>query len=281
MFRATDAEHIFLIATYPMSNQQDDLWNRYTLDPGNTALRDQLIERYLPEVNRCAARTASRVSSPVDQAALCSALQAAVKQCVERWNPHDPSGVTFASWLSFGLRQAGLQEIRRQDPLSRAGRAKQKQRTKIADQLGHELGYRPSQQELDKAWQQAGVSQNGTEHGTVQLNNVQNPRGDMAEAVVASRGDDRGTLAAVLEITAGVAPSPRKVLVFQYVYNLTFQQIASILSVSVTTVHRHRNQALCWIRQNRPHLRWFFESPERAPPPGASTRSGMLSRRYP
>jgi RNA polymerase sigma factor for flagellar operon FliA len=117
--------------------------------PDGAPTRDELIARGLPIVRRVAFRLARRLPPNVDVGDLIGAGNAGLLKAVSAWDmDRTPS---FEAYIEARVRGAILDELRRNDPMTRHGRRKLAEVTKAVRALEARLGRRPEEHEIAEA----------------------------------------------------------------------------------------------------------------------------------
>ena len=115
----------------------------------NLALRNRIVERFLPDVERIAQQMSRRLPASVDPHDLAQAGLAGLFQAIERYD--DSRGVPFRSFLALRVRGAIRDELRASDHLTRRLRCRVARREAALRTLRQELGREPLAAEIAAA----------------------------------------------------------------------------------------------------------------------------------
>ena len=122
------------------------VWEQYKADPGNKALRNRLVENYLPLVKYNGERIWSRLPDGVE---LDDLISAGVFGLMDAINAFDMSrGVKFETYCVPRIRGAMLDELRSMDWVPRLVRSKASKLNEGVKQLETKLGRSPTEVEL-------------------------------------------------------------------------------------------------------------------------------------
>lgn len=108
--------------------------------------RDALIREYAPLVKIIASRLAIRLPSHIDVNDLINAGIIGVIEALDRFDPS--RGVKVETYLSFRIKGAMLDELRRMDWLPRSTREKAKQLEEVHSRVEARLGRTPTEEEI-------------------------------------------------------------------------------------------------------------------------------------
>ncbi len=108
--------------------------------------RDRLVESYLPLVHHIVGRIGSALPPPLDKEDLFGAGVLGLMHAAETYDPS--KGASFKTFAYSAVRGAVLDEIRKQDPLTRSLRERLKDLERSTARLCHELGRQPTREEL-------------------------------------------------------------------------------------------------------------------------------------
>ncbi|MCE5326671.1 MAG: FliA/WhiG family RNA polymerase sigma factor [Planctomycetaceae bacterium] len=123
----------------------EKLWSDFRRS-GDSRLRGQLIERYLPLVTRTAQRLALRLPDSVEVDDLVSAGTFGLIRAVAGYDPR--RGVSFDVYCIPRLRGAMLDELRAMDWVPRGVRSRARSLSRASETLRAALGRAPSDAEL-------------------------------------------------------------------------------------------------------------------------------------
>lgn len=110
--------------------------------------KNRLLEKYLPMVDRIAAKIARNLPNHIDTADLRSIGIIGLMHAVEKYNPEQEQ--TFQAYVALRVRGSILDELRRMDCMPRTSRAKARRLQSAQQELEQELGRSPSDEELRK-----------------------------------------------------------------------------------------------------------------------------------
>src|SRR6187551_3854421 len=123
-----------------------EVWKEFKLDTSNKALRNRLIEQYLPLVKYNGERIWSRLPDGVE---LDDLISAGVFGLMDAINAFDMSrGVKFETYCVPRIRGAMLDELRTMDWVPRLVRSKASKLGEATKQLEAKLGRHPTEIEL-------------------------------------------------------------------------------------------------------------------------------------
>jgi RNA polymerase sigma factor for flagellar operon FliA len=124
------------------------MWSRYG-KTHDVNLRNELVEHFLPRVDRCAADVFAHTRHAVDYNDLYQAGVMGLIDAVESFNPDRK--VKFETYSYYRVRGAILDAIREGDWVPRLVRMRVRQVENIRQPLQSKLGYRPNHEELSAA----------------------------------------------------------------------------------------------------------------------------------
>lgn len=111
--------------------------------------RDELIERYIPLVDRIVNKIARTLPNHIEVEDLRSIGTVGMMHAIERYDPKQEE--TFNGYVALRVRGSILDELRRLDCLPRSSRAKARRLQNVSQQLEQALGRAPTEQELCEA----------------------------------------------------------------------------------------------------------------------------------
>src|ERR1700712_1710648 len=145
-------EDLMAVATMMVTRRQAspeeiaEVWKEFKADPKNKALRNRLIEQYLPLVKYNGERIWSRLPDGVE---LDDLISAGVFGLMDAINAFDlERGVKFETYCVPRIRGAMLDELRTMDWVPRLVRSKASKLEDARKQLEAELGRPPRAEEL-------------------------------------------------------------------------------------------------------------------------------------
>lgn len=123
-----------------------EIWKAYKADPGSTALRNRLVEEYLPLVKYNGERIWARLPDGVELDDLISAGVFGLMDAIDSFDL--TRGVKFETYCVPRIRGAMLDELRTMDWVPRLVRSKASKLQEATKQLETTLGRHPTDQEL-------------------------------------------------------------------------------------------------------------------------------------
>ncbi|HPM80932.1 MAG TPA: FliA/WhiG family RNA polymerase sigma factor [Candidatus Anammoximicrobium sp.] len=123
-----------------------EIWKAYKTDPGNTSLRNRLVEEYLPLVKYNGERIWARLPDGVELDDLISAGVFGLMDAIDSFDL--TRGVKFETYCVPRIRGAMLDELRTMDWVPRLVRSKASKLQEATKQLETTLGRHPTDQEL-------------------------------------------------------------------------------------------------------------------------------------
>jgi len=123
-----------------------EIWKAYKADPDSTALRNRLVEEYLPLVKYNGERIWARLPDGVELDDLISAGVFGLMDAIDSFDL--TRGVKFETYCVPRIRGAMLDELRTMDWVPRLVRSKASKLQEATKQLETTLGRHPTEQEL-------------------------------------------------------------------------------------------------------------------------------------
>jgi len=123
-----------------------EIWKAYKAEPTNTALRNRLVEEYLPLVKYNGERIWARLPDGVELDDLISAGVFGLMDAIDSFDL--TRGVKFETYCVPRIRGAMLDELRTMDWVPRLVRSKASKLQEATKQLETTLGRHPTDQEL-------------------------------------------------------------------------------------------------------------------------------------
>jgi RNA polymerase sigma factor for flagellar operon FliA len=125
-----------------------EVWKAYKADPDSTALRNRLVEEYLPLVKYNGERIWARLPDGVELDDLISAGVFGLMDAIDSFDL--TRGVKFETYCVPRIRGAMLDELRTMDWVPRLVRSKASKLQEATKQLETSLGRHPTEQELSQ-----------------------------------------------------------------------------------------------------------------------------------
>lgn len=228
---------------------------------GDIDARNELVCIHVGLVRFVARRLANTLSDAVDLGELTSAGNIGLMQAVESFDP--ARGLSFSTYASLRVRGAMLDELRRNDTVSRGVRSKARDLQQVRGTLSNKFGRRATQQEV------------ATEAG-VELKTLWQLEGDIAQSTELSLetpfgsdesdsrvlGDSLPSLLPDVEIEFDrereneylrealeeLGKPERQVLSMYFFDEMSLQEIAPHLGVTESGASRIRTRALRQLR---------------------------------
>ena len=237
----------------------NSLWNAFA--EGDANARDALLAEHLGLVHFVARQLSRKLSSEADFDELLSAGTLGLIGAMESFDL--ARGLAFSTFAAPRIRGAILDELRRQDHVSRSVRRKARELGAAREELAHSLGRAPADRELairlnmdiPKVWRWESEIE-----GAVMVSLDRSP------------GDDHDRFSAPAEILFDASPSideildeeervallanalselgeqDRTVLTLSYYEGLKLHEIATVLGVTESRVSQIRTKALARLR---------------------------------
>jgi RNA polymerase sigma factor for flagellar operon FliA len=128
-----------------VSGTRPDLWVRFRRTRSK-ALRNMLVEQYLPLVRGVAERVSARLPKFVDPEDLTSAGIFGLLKAIENFDPR--RGTRFETYCRLRVKGSMLDELRSQDWIPREARNRETRLQDAVSKLKDGLGREPSDQEI-------------------------------------------------------------------------------------------------------------------------------------
>jgi RNA polymerase sigma factor for flagellar operon FliA len=217
------------------------------------------VARYLPLVERVAARVARRLPFHVVRDDLVSAGVVGLLECVPRFDA--ARGERFEAFAEFRIKGAILDELRGADPLSRDMRRHLNDVRRATHRLEGELGRAPAEEEIAQALDlsldayrellgklggHSVVSLTDLEDGAVQLAaETTDPYEDAVD------GETRAQIAMAIET---LPARQRQILWLYYFEEMSLKEIGALLGVTESRICQIHTQATRALRTQLLHL---------------------------
>ena len=224
------------------------LWLKFTKNPGNQQLRNQLMEHYLPLVRYSAERLWARLPDGVELDDLISAGIFGLMDAITAFDLE--RGVKFETYCSTRVRGAMLDELRSMDWVPRLVRSKASKLNQATSRLAMELGRQPTEKELSgqmnisvaeleqmindanainlvsldkRKWRDDGYKD------VREIDVVENKR-----SVSPTKREQKNDL--IRLVTKGLSRNERLIVILYYYEEMTMKEIGSTLSLSESRV---------------------------------------------
>ncbi len=241
---------------------EKDLWHRFK-EQGDQSARDELVVMYMRVVRYVAGRIAIHVPNNVEMDDLVGWGVLGLLDAVEKFDPSQ--NIKFATYSTFRIRGAIIDEIRSLDWAPRSLRTMARKVGSARQKLRHEMGAEPSTDDIAEALDST-VEQVENCVSQLQVAQVLSlddyvPSGDREEVrkldiVADDRAKTPETEAEALErqqrlveAILGLAEQQQKVLNLYYYEELTLKEIGAVLEVSESRVCQVHSAALKELRK--------------------------------
>lgn len=249
--RPPKAEHEKTAADHEKEARQAAMlivWEQYKADPGNKALRNKLVENYLPLVKYNGERIWSRLPDGVE---LDDLISAGVFGLMDAINAFDMSrGVKFETYCVPRIRGAMLDELRSMDWVPRLVRSKASKLNAAVKKMEAELGRSPTEIELAERMEMTvpeleKMIQEANAVGLISLNKKwyeTDSYKDVREIDVLEdkKGEDptkRVQKSDLMRlVTKGLNRNERLIIILYYYEELTMKEIGATLDLSESRV---------------------------------------------
>jgi RNA polymerase sigma factor for flagellar operon FliA len=224
------------------------LWLKFTKNPADQKLRNQLMEHYLPLVRYSAERLWARLPDGVELDDLISAGIFGLMDAITAFDLE--RGVKFETYCSTRVRGAMLDELRSMDWVPRLVRSKASKLNQATSRLAMELGRQPTEKELSgemnisiaeleqmindanainlvsldkRKWRDDGYKD------VREIDVVENKR-----SVSPTKREQKNDL--IRLVTKGLSRNERLIVILYYYEEMTMKEIGSTLSLSESRV---------------------------------------------
>ena len=208
-------------------------------------------EGYLPFVRKIASRMARRLPQSVDIEDLVGAGTVGLMEALSRFD--NSGGRSFETYAEFRIKGAMLDELRRNDPLSRSARSAKGRIENKTAQLTAELGRPPQTEEV------AAALNTSMERFVTKLTPLEtfrtiplDPESVQAEDQSMNQEvqlGQRETVAVVRQMLDKLSERQQMILNLYYIEELNQVQIGQILGVSESRICQILNETLKQLRQ--------------------------------
>jgi len=253
--------------TKPTPAQEDAIkkaWIAYKKKP-TEALRNQLMEHYLPLVRYNAERIHTKLPDEVELEDLMSAGIFGLMDAIDAFDMQ--RGVKFETYCAPRIRGAILDELRSMDWVPRLVRSRSSQVENARKALAMELGRNPTDDEIkqrlgvddeefDKIRKDAGAVQ------TVSLSRKwfeTDSNKDVREIDVLKDGRQVNPLTAVQKrdlkdlVTKGLSRAERLIIILYYYEEMTMKEIGTTLDLSESRVSQMHSSILARLKAQLQH----------------------------
>ena len=238
--------------------------SQFVAGAGNTESVTALTHQHIGLVHHVARQLSRRLNDKVELDELVSAGSIGLMQAAVSYQPS--RGLTFSTYAVPRIRGSMLDELRRQDHMSRGARRKARAIAAAREALVHRLGREPRTSEIAA---ELDVSVEILRQWEVDVEgSVEVPldvapralRGDAEVTAACAIADERAPSAeerltqeqrvALLAVAVrGLRPQERTVLALYFYEELTLQEIAQVLGLSASRISQIRAEALGKLRR--------------------------------
>ena len=230
--------------------------------------RDVLLEQHVGLVHHVARQLAGRLSTEAELEEMVSAGTIGLLHAAESFDSE--RGLSFSTYAVPRIRGAILDELRRQDPVSRNVRRRTRDAARARSLLSAALGRRPTDDELShtmgvsparvRRWEmdvQGAVTRSldhsvsGDAIGATLGDTIADDRAMSFEDLISREQEVEHLKRAIVRLKA----QERTVLALNFFEELKLQEIAQVLGLSVCRISQIRTAALAKLRQQLAPLR--------------------------
>src|SRR5262245_40361955 len=233
-------------------DRKAELWRRYRRTRSRT-LRARMVELYLPAVHRMAALLKPLAWGRVDLDDLRSAAVMGLLRAIETFDPD--RGSPFENYLGLLVRGAVVDEVRRQDWVSREARDRVADLSRARRKLFNRLGREPIDLEVARHLQipESEVRERDAEANSARLVSLDGlpdetegwltEPSDLEPAVVVERREIVATLERHL------APVDRVIVFFHYQEGWRLREIAALMGLSESRICQIHTRLISRLKQ--------------------------------
>lgn len=228
------------VVLHGVLDQKADLWRRYRRSHSRS-LQARMVELYLPVVHRMAEYFGARARGRSDIEDLKSAAVLGLLRAIETFDPD--RAIPFEGYLGLLVRGAVLDELRRQDWVSREARDRMASLSRARRKLAELLGREPGDWEMARYLRisMAELRERETEAAGAQLVSIEGSaeRQEIAEAVD-DRGGEPDEIVERREILASLdkylKPIERLIVSLHYQEGRRLREIARLVGLSESRI---------------------------------------------
>jgi RNA polymerase sigma factor for flagellar operon FliA len=257
----------------PSAAPVEELWAQYRAT-GDAALRNELLERYLPLVRGVAGRVHQKLPEQVELDDLVSAGTFGLMVALDAFDP--ARGVKFETYAGPRVRGAILDELRSMDWVPRLVRHRSNRVERAADALQAESGRAPTEEELaDRLGMSAArFAQMHRDAEAVGMYSLSRPKyeTDSAKQVLEldalEDGREPHPVAQAQKrdlkhfISRGLTRSERLILVLYYYEHMTMKEIGQALEFCESRVSQMHSSILARLKARMQRVREELEPQE-------------------
>jgi RNA polymerase sigma factor for flagellar operon FliA len=240
------------------TTDESKLWDAFVGDKSQISLRNQLIEMYMPYVEKIAGKIKAKLPRRVRREDLVSSGIMGLIQSVETFEP--ARGVSFKTFSAQRIRGAIIDDLRLTDTSSRIVRRRQKKLESFEDQFEVANGRKPDIETIAEATgltvREISSTQIETQRKHLSLvrdrfdsDGVSIDRFLVTRDVDSDPAARQKRLERLRSITVGLNRSERLVILLYYFDNLTMLEIGKSIGVAESRVSQIRQQAIRRIRE--------------------------------
>ncbi|MEM1007979.1 MAG: FliA/WhiG family RNA polymerase sigma factor, partial [Myxococcota bacterium] len=224
--------------------------------------RNRAVLRYLPLIKRVSARLSCRFLPLMEEEDMISVGVVGLIDALERYQP---GALAFSQYAEIRIRGAILDELRRSDVLSRAGRRKAKVYRQMSHALRNRLGREPRVEEIAKEYgcslqevedmrarsvpvvfleaESVDIHQERVGGGAYAIRNQQNPQKNVQRHQIKSK---------VFEALEQLPEREKLVLYLYYFEEMTLREIGDLMDLSESRICQLHQKACVDIRAHLP-----------------------------
>lgn len=250
--------------TYNDDRPISDIWIEYK-KTGGEALRNRLMENYLPLVKYNAERIHTKLPDEVDVEDLMSAGIFGLMDTIDTFDME--RGIKFETYCAPRIRGAILDELRSMDWVPRLVRSRSSKVDTARKSLEMQLGRKPTDEELATKMnlpkeEYAKIRKDAGAVGVVSLNRKwyeTDSNKDVREIDVIEDGKQVNPFAAVQRrdlkdmITKGLSRAERLIVILYYYEEMTMKEIGVTLDLSESRVSQMHSSILARLKAQLQH----------------------------